>query len=142
MTALEAQLPRGHVLQVTLVTGWKEAEGREEAQDRCRSLGFGFLRRCLESRWEEVAMRGDSRAQKPWSAEAAAALGLGPQQEDSGAGHLRRALRGALRGALGRGPFKRRLARLLGVLAGHLGGGSVNLRLNTDVSWSRDILGH
>lgn len=58
------------------------------------------------------------------SAEAAAALGPGLQLEDAGAGHLQRAFSGTLWEALGCGQFKRRLARLLGLQAGHLGGSS------------------
>lgn len=38
------------------------------------------------------------------------------------------------------GKIEEPTGELISVLAGHLGGGSVNLRLNTDVSWSRDIL--
>ena len=76
------------------------------------------------------------------SAEATEALGPGPQQEETGAGHLGRALRGTLWGALGRGHFKRRLARPLGLLAGHLGGNSVNLKPNPDALWICETSGH
>ena len=64
----------------------------------------------------------------PLLAEATAPPELGPQQEETGAGHLGRVLRGTLWGALGRRPFKRRLAQLLDLLAGHLRGNSVNLK--------------
>lgn len=58
------------------------------------------------------------------SAEATAALGPGLQLEDTGAGHLWRAFSRTVWEVLGCGHFKRRLARLLGLLAGHLGGSS------------------
>lgn len=84
-----------------------------------------------------VATAGAPRSQ---SAEAAAALGPGLQLEDTGAGHLRRAFKGTLWEALGCGHFKRRLTRLLGLLAGHPGGNSVNLKPR--FLWICEIVGH
>lgn len=137
-TSLCRRLLLRHSSRVVTFYRWhptRGGEGQRGAKPWPGPWPFGYSVNAQVQVGSSPRSRATAKSLRSRSAGAIAALGLS-QQEESEAGHLGRALRGTLWGALGCRPFKRRLARPLGLLAGHLAWSSVHLKPNTNALWS------